>query len=423
MGHVVEKVRGDGESRCRRPNGVSRIVSALCVLGLAGSGCRPAPPAVPVLPPPEVTVAAPAATQVVDDVKFTGRAEPAEEVEVRARVGGFLTKIHFEPGTEVKAGDLLMEIDARPFAAELDRANAEISQAEARLERLNGEFTRAQPLREKGAISVDEFQKIVGDRAEATATVKAAQAKAANAKLNLDDCRITAPLGGRIGDRLVDQGNLVTGGQGGATLLTTIVAVDPVAVGFDIDENTLQRLQQAVREGKLEETKDKQIPVEAGLAIHGAAYPISGFIRFFNNRVDPRTGTIRLKAEFPNPQPPVGGRILVPGMFTRVRLPLGKPRDAWVVPEAALGSDLGRRFLYLVDSQDSAQRFDVETGVLTEKGREILSLRAPGETTTRPLAATDRVIVDGLTRVRPGVKVAPLSATKPAASPVPPAKS
>jgi RND family efflux transporter MFP subunit len=239
--------------------------------------------------------------------------------------------------------------------------------------------------------------------------VLAAKAKVSGEKLNLEWSKIYAPIGGTIGDRLVDVGNLVTGGQASTTLLTTIVAVDPMDVSFDLDENTLQRLEQAVRDGRIK-VDAGNIPVEMGLPIHNSGYPLKGNIKFFNNQVDPKTGTIRVKAEFPNPKPPVGNRVLVPGMFVRLRVPIGDPRKELLVPESALGTDQGRRFLYTVNDKNVAIRLEATIGALQDGLRVIQDVQVPGDPKPRALRPDERVIVNGLLRVRAGITVDPKTA-------------
>jgi RND family efflux transporter MFP subunit len=333
---------------------------------------------------------------------------PLEQVELRARVSGYLKKILFQPGAEVKKGDLLFEIDPRPYKAALDQAEAAVKQTEARVKRLNSEFARAESLLSKKAISREEYDKIAGDLAETVAMVESAKASVESAQLDYQFTKITAPISGQIGDRLVDVGNLVVGGQGNTTHLTSIVAMDPMYVAVDIDENTMQRVQQAVRDGRIVlKSKDKEIPIEMGLPINKSAYPFKGAIDFFNNRIDPKTGTIKMKAVFPNPKPEVGSRILTPGMFVRVRIPLGEPKKSLMVPESALGTDQGSRFLYVVNDKNQAVRLEATVGVLIDGLRVIEQVQGANDTKARDLRPDERVIVKGLQRVRPGMTVDP----------------
>jgi len=383
----------------------TRISLPMFLSVLAPIGCAPAPETAPAMPAPEVTVAAPQSLEIRDYEFFTGRVETTSEVEIRARVRGHLTKLNFQPGAEVAADSVLAEVDARPYQAEVDRAKAQVAEAQARLTRLEGTFQRLAAAREKNAVSEEDFQKSQGERNEAAAAVELAKAAETLAQLNLDYCSVKSPIAGRVGDRLVDEGNLINDGLQGATLLTRVVAVDPMQVAFDMDENTLQRLQQAVRDGKLKSQDELAVPVEIGLPIHNGQYPVAGTLRFVDNKVDSKTGTIRLKAECPNPKPENGGRLLTPGMFVRLRIPIGDPRTAMMVPESALGSDQGTRYLFVVGEDNKATRLNVQAGLQQGDLREILSVQIPGKTESRSLQTTDRVIVRGLQRVRSGAEV------------------
>ncbi|MFO0249971.1 MAG: efflux RND transporter periplasmic adaptor subunit [Planctomyces sp.] len=385
----------------------TRLLSRAVWLLVACLGCSNPESAAPAKPPvPEVTVAVPQSLEVQDYQYFTGRVEPNERVDVRARVSGHLTSGPFRPGSEIAAGDILAEVDKRPFEAELARVQAQLAEAEARAARTQGTFERITAAREKGAASEEEFRKALGDRDESAAAVQLVKAALSLAQLNLDYCTLRSPIAGRIGDRLVDAGNLVTGGPTGATLLTTVVSVDPLQVAFDMDENTLQRLQQAMRDGRLPSPQELSVPVQAGLAIHQGDYPLSGTVKFLNNQVDPSTGTIRLKAEFQNPKLDPGGRVLAVGMFVRVRVPIGPLRSAVLVPESALASEQGQRYLFIVDDQQTARRLNVEPGLQLNGLREIARAWTPGSSDNRGLLSTDRVIVKGLQRVRNGAAVA-----------------
>jgi len=378
---------------------------------LIGCGASDAVAPAPVIP--EVTVATPVSRDLVDFEKFTGRVDAKEKIEVRARVSGYLVKVHFQPGAEVAKDDLLVEIDPVPFETDLNRTTAAVAQAQAKLTRLDSTFKRIEAARAKGASSEEELQTAAGETAEAAAALDIAKANQKTAEINLGYCQLKAPIAGKIGDRLMDEGNFVTGGPSGAfnsTLLSTIVAVDPISVVFDMDENTLLRLQQAIRDGKLESPEENVIPVEVGLPIHKQEYPLKGTVQFINNQVDSKTGTILIKAEVPNPKPDKGARVLTPGMFARVRIPLGRPRTALMVPESALGSDQGSRYLFVVNGEKKAVRLSAEVGLLDGDMREIVSVKASGDAQSRPLNADEQVIVLGIQRVRSGIEVDPKTA-------------
>lgn len=387
---------------CRR-----LLLCCVPVLLLQAGGCAPSAPSVAAKAPiPEVTVAVPQLQDVQDFQYFTGRAEPRERVELRARVSGHLTSVPFQPGSEVAIGDVIAEIDKRPFEAELQRVLAQQAEAEARAARTQGTFERISAAREKGASSEEEFRKALGDRDEAAAALQLVKASVTLAQLNLEYCTVKSPIAGRVGDRLVDAGNLVAGGPAGSTLLTTVVSVDPLQIAFEMDENSLQRLQLAMRKGELPSPKELNVPVQAGLAIDNGDYPLSGTVRFLNNEVNPATGTIRLKAEFANPKQDPGGRVLAAGMFVRVRVPIGPLRPALLVPESALASEQGQRYLFVVDESKAAVRLNIEAGLQVGNQREIRRAWIPGRPENRGLQVTDRVIVRGLQRVRAGAEVA-----------------
>jgi len=376
---------------------------------LVQPGCQPTEMVAPQSLIPEVTVAAPVTRDLVDFEKFTGRINPKEQIDVRARVSGYLVKVHFQPGTEVAKDDLLVEIDPVPFETDLSRATAAVAQAQAKLTRLDSTFKRIEAARAKGASSEEELQTAAGETAEAAASLDVAKANQKAAEINLGYCQLRAPISGRIGDRLMDEGNFVTGGPSGAfnsTLLSTIVSVDPVSAVFDMDENTLLRLQQAIRDGKLESPEENVIPVEVGLPIHKQDYPLKGTVQFINNQVDSKTGTIVIKADLPNPKPETGGRVLTPGMFARIRIPIGRPRTALMVPEAALGSDQGSRYLFVVNAENKAMRLSAEVGLLDGDLREIVAVKAAGESASRSLKADEQIVVRGIQRVRSGIEVA-----------------
>ncbi len=387
-----------------RPPAVPVAFAGLLVLWCSGCGPEAASPVAVVIP--EVTVSSPETSQLREYLYFTGRAVPAERVEIRARVSGHLTKVQFEPGREVAAGELLAEIDPRPFQADLDRAKAQLTEAQARATRTEGTFQRLSAAREKGAVSEEEFQRALGDRNEAAAAVELARAAESLAALNLEYSTITSPLAGVIGDRLVDAGNLISGGLQGASLLTTVVAVDPILVAFEMDELTLQRLQESIRSGRLiMQPGGLAVPVQIGLPIHNGDYPLEGLLKFVNNTVDPQTGTILMKAECQNPKPASGARQLTPGMFVRLRIAVGEAYDAQLVPESALGSEQGTRYLFVVGEGDKAMRLNVEPGLQRGEQREIRAVWQPGKSERRSLTSADRVIVRGLQRVRSGVTV------------------
>jgi RND family efflux transporter MFP subunit len=420
-------------------NGIVRaaVLGGFVVILVGFAGCGSGKQEKAELPPPMVTVAPPIERTVTRYETATGRVQAIDSVEIRARVSGYLKVISFQPGREVKKGDPLFTIDPEPFQADLAKAKASVEVAEADLKAAEAESTRSEAKlvtnkktydREQEAFVKGVGSEMVRDVAkgayeEANASALGAKAKiklskakidegkasAHTAELNLGYCTITAPISGIVGDRLVTEGNLVTANS---TLLTTVVSVDKMDVGFDVDENTLQRIQQAVREGKIKVNAPGEIPAEAGISIHGAGYPLNGKINFSDNQFDQKTGTIRMKARFDNAKPAVGQRLLAVGMYARIRVPIGEPVKAMLVPDSAFGSDQGIKFLYLIGPENKAIRMDAKIGLLEGDMRVVESVDVPGEGKPRPLTPSDQVIISGLQRVRAGMIVDPKQAKK-----------
>src|SRR5262245_33263192 len=329
----------------------SKLIAWCTVAACAAvGGCTSSQPSAPPPEPPMVTVAKPDQSDVVDNVDYTGRTDAVESVDIRARVNGYLDQIKFKAGADVKAGDLLFVIDQRPYKAELDRVQGQIKLAEAKHKYAVAEVKRNEPLVKTGVTTQSEFDKIVAARDEAAAAIEATTAASESAKLNLKFCEIHSPITGRISRNYITSGNLVTAD---ATLLTTIVSQDPMYVYFDIDEPTILRIQQLIREGKFPSARQtSQVPISVGLANEPGQFPHAGTIEFVDNRVDPGTGTLKVRGILPNPQLPSGDRVFAAGMFVRVRVPLGEPRRQLLVTERALGSDQGQKYLYVVAKQD-----------------------------------------------------------------------
>jgi len=373
------------------------------------SGCsKPETKAAP--PPPQVVfVSHPTVDEVSDYEDFTGRTDAIYSVEVRARVTGYLEKFHFKDGDDVKEGAPLFDIDDRPYKAEMNRSEAALAQSEARLKRLETDFRRISALYNRGNASREEYDKIVGDRSEGEAAVGIARAQYDLAKLNVGYTKITAPISGRLSRRLVDPGNLV---QADTTPLTTIVSLDPLYVYFDVDERTLLRIRRLVREGKIKSRREAEVPVMVALSDE-TDYPHRGTIDFSENRVDPGTGTLRVRAKIDNPAPYY---LLSPGLFVRVRLPVGDPHRSTLVAEKALGSEQGEKYLYVVNDKvvdgkpvvvngkpvKVAEKVRVKVGRLDGDRRVI-----DGVLDNRKLGPDDWIVVEGLQRVRPGAEVNP----------------
>lgn len=362
----------------------------LVLIALAAAGCAPnggeaskAPPP----KPPEVIVSLPVRKVVTDYEDTTGRLEAVKTVDVRARVTGYLEKVHFKEGAEVKENEVLFEIDARTYQAELARNEAAVLQAEAHLNRLKADYLRASTLRARNAIGREEFDKVSGDRDEAVAALEVARAARDVAKQNVNYTKVRALISGYISRHYIDAGNLVKADD---TLLTTIVSQNPMYAYFDVDERTFLRMTRLSQAGKMPASATG-LKVMIGLADE-EGFPHQGTVDFVDNRLDTSTGTLHMRAVFPNP-----GRMLTPGLFVRIRVPIGSPAPVIMVPEEALATDQGRKFLYVLDSDDKATYRPVKVGKLFEGWRVI----------TEGLKEGERVIVDGLQRVRPGVPVTP----------------
>jgi RND family efflux transporter MFP subunit len=339
-------------------------------------------------PPAEVQVSIPIIDDVTDYEEFPGRTEPVYSIDVRARVTGHLLKTHFKDGAEVKQGDLLFEIDPRIYKADLASAEANLVQARARFDRLTSDFSRARELLIKKAIGQEEYDKISGDRAEASAAAGKALADRDRAQQMLNYTQIRSDIDGRISRRYIDPGNLVKADD---TVLTTIVSLEPMYVYFDVDERATLRVKQLAREGKLDMSPEAKQPMFVGLADE-RGFPRKGLIDFLDNRIDPDTGTWRVRGVFDN-----ADRSLTSGLFVRVHLPIGNPYRALLVAEQALGADQGERFVYIVGEDDKARYQRVEVGRLQRGRRVITAGIKPGE----------QVVVSGLQRVRRGAKVHP----------------
>ncbi|MCK4873560.1 MAG: efflux RND transporter periplasmic adaptor subunit [Phycisphaerales bacterium] len=339
-------------------------------------------------PPPTVTVQTPTVRSVTTSIEFTGRTAAVETVEIRARVTGFLKSVDFEPSLIVNAGDLLFTIEPEPFEATVAAARAQLASREAELHLAEVTIQKAKRAFDKGAVTDLEMAEYEAKREVAAAAVQGAQAAVETAEIDLGYTQIRAPITGRISRNLVSVGNLVTAGE--STLLTTIVLDDPIHAYFAVDERTVLRVlkQRPHNPGAPNSPTEERRTVFVQLS-DGSEYPEPGFIDFGENRVDPTTGTLEVRAEFANPN-----GILYPGMFARIRLP--KPTvESILVPEIALQRDLGGPFLTLVNDQDIVERRYVELGDAVGTDRVILTGLEPA----------DRVIVNGLQKARPGKPV------------------
>jgi RND family efflux transporter MFP subunit len=385
-------------SQPRRP-----CLLAICWLGAVSLfllGCGRPPPTLAELPPPEVSVTRPTRQEVVDTVEFTGNIEAVQEVEIKARVSGFVTAIHFIDGQDVSEGDLLFTIDQRPYAIARDSAAAEMAKQQAILAEQKNEVVRKEKLLPKGAVTQEEYEIAVAQRDATAAMLAAATAQREQADLDLEFCQVTSPVTGRVSRRFVEVGDLVAGTDATATTLTAVASIDPVYVTFDTDERSLILARQRALE-KIGDTgeaapewrdiRELEIPVDVQL-VTDEGFPHQGLLDFVDIAVLEGTGTVRCRAVLPNPD-----RLMMSGMFARVRLPFGDPRSALLIPERAIGSDQGNKFVFVVDGQDLVEQREVSLGFLRD-GMRVLEAG---------LEDDDRVITSGLNRVRPGITVRP----------------
>jgi RND family efflux transporter MFP subunit len=371
-----------------------RVSTAAVLIGLApvlaacGQSQQQAAP-----PPPQVTVAKPLKRTLVDQDEYVGRFVPIDVVEVRARVSGYLDQVHFQDGQIVKQGDLLFTIDKRPFQNTLDQARANLETAKSNVVFTQADLTRGQQLLRDRTISEQIFEQRSQAFRNAQSAVAASEAMVRQAELDLEFTELRAPITGRIGDRRVTTGNLVTGGTGGSTtLLAVIVSTDPIRLEFTFDEASLLRYERLARDGRTDVTgRSGSAPVRLKL-IDEKDFSHYGRMEFIDNVIDRSTGTIRGRAQFAN-----ADGLFTPGMFARVQVPASAPYEALMVPDAAIGTEQVRKFVYIIDKENIARQRFVALGQAVDDLRVIKD----------GLSADDRVVVNGLMRVRPGQKVSP----------------
>jgi len=342
-------------------------------------------------PPPVVSVVQPVEREVVEWDEYIGRLESPATVEIRARVSGYLDKVHFKEGKPVKKGDLLVTIDPRPYQAEFDRADAEYERTQSQAELAKNDFERAKRLILTKAISDEDLDTKAKNYSTILAAVRSAKAAADLARLNLGFTEIRAPIDGRISSALITEGNLVSGGVSGAgaSLLTTLVSLDPLYCYGSADERAILKYIRLSREGKRDSARDFDIPAEMQLADE-TGFPHKGHMDFVDNRVDPNTGTLRARGVFPNPD-----HSLSPGFFARLRIPGSGKYPALLIPDRALGSDQAQKFVYVVNSEKKVEFRPVKIGPMIDGLRVVKEGLKPGQ----------QIIAEGLLRVRPGIVV------------------
>ena len=379
-------------ARNRRLAVATATATALAALALGAFGLRhatsqaaapeAAPPAVP------VSVAAVEEKEVTLWDEFSGRLEAVERVDVRSRVAGAVQSVHFTEGALVKAGDLLVTIDPAPYAAEVDRAQAQVVAAQARLAHATSEAERAQRLWEDKAIAQRELDERVNGRREAEANLRAAEAALTLARLDLGYTQVRAPVSGRVGKLEITAGNLVAAGPG-APVLTTLVSVNPIYASFDADESVVAK---ALREVPSTGARPAVERIPVAIETTDGGKPLMGRLQLIDNQVNAKSGTVRVRAVFDNRD----GRLLA-GQFVRVRMGSARPQDAVLVSERAVGTDQSKRFVLVVGADNKAVYREVTLGPAIDGLRVVTAGLKPGE----------QIVVNGLQRVRPGATVAP----------------
>jgi len=368
---------------------VTAIVAALASVVMLESGPAKATPS-PAVQAMPVSVAKVEQSDVATWNEFSGRLEAVERVDIRSRVAGTVQAVHFREGALVKAGDLLLTIDPAPYQADVDRAEAQVLAAQARLTNAKANYARSKQLLEDHAISQREYDDALNAQSEADANLRAAQAQAQSAKLSLGYTQVRAPVSGRVGKLEITTGNLVAAGPG-APVLTTLVSVSPIYASFDADEQVVARALRELPPGASARAQIDKIPVQMG-TVADAATPIAGHLQLVDNQVDARSGTVRVRAVFDN-----ADGSLMPGQFAHLRMGQVKADPALLINERAVGTDQSKKFVMVVGADDKAQYREVTLGANVDGLRIVTSGLKPGE----------RIVVNGLQRVRPGALVAP----------------
>jgi len=367
-----------------------RIVPLVSLLLIANAltGCDNKPAAGSAPPLPTVTVAQPLKKSITEWDEYTGRFTALETVEIRARVSGFIDSVHFQEGQIVKKDDLLFVIDQRPYQIAVEQAKADIERAQAKLDIATQDVNRATPLIQNQTLTVREFDTRKSIERDASGQLASANAALKQAELNLEWTEVRAPIAGRISDKRVDAGNLITGGQTGATLLSVIVSIDPIHFVFDGSEADFLHYLRLAAAGTRPSSRDAPNPVAVRLADE-TDFTHMGRMDFVDNAINPKTGTIRGRAVFDNKD-----GFLTPGFFGRLRL-FGGTHDALLIPDGAIASDQASKIVFTVADDGTVSTKRVELGPIIDGLRVVRSGLAP----------TDRIVIDGLPRARPGQKV------------------
>ena len=364
-------------------------VTACALLLLGGCGKSGGGQSAP--PPPQVTVAQVLQKNVKEWDEFTGRLQAVETVEIRPRVSGYIDKVAFTEGSQVKRGDLLFIIDPRPYKAEYDRAASDVKRFKTALELARIELVRVQRLKDSGAVSEEELDERKSTVAQGEANVAGAEAALETASLNLSFTRVTSPIDGRVSRAEVTRGNLVTGGINGGTLLSSVVSMDPIYLYFDGDEQTYLKYTQMARTGERPSSRNAPNPVQVGLA-NEEGFPHAGTMDFVDNQLNPQTGTIRARAVLPNKD-----GFFTPGLFARVQLLGSGEHPAILIEDRAVNTDQSQKYVLLLGANNQIEYRAVKLGRVIDGLRVVNSGLKPG----------DVIVVNGAQRVHPGVTVTP----------------
>lgn len=364
-------------------------VTACAVMLMSGCGKPGGGQSAP--PPPQVTVAQVLEKKVKEWDEFTGRLQAVETVEIRPRVSGYIDKVAFTEGSQVKRGDLLFIIDPRPYKAEYDRAASDVKRYKTALDLARIELVRVQRLKDSGAVSEEELDERKSTVAQGDANVAGAEAALETASLNLGFTRVTSPIDGRVSRAEVTRGNLVTGGINGGTLLSSVVSMDPIYIYFDGDEQTYLKYTQMARTGERPSSRNAPNPVQVGLA-NEEGFPHAGTMDFVDNQLNPQTGTIRARAVLPNKD-----GFFTPGLFARVQLLGSGEHPAILIEDRAVNTDQSQKYVLLLGANNQIEYRGVKLGRVIDGLRVVNS----------GLKAGDVIVVNGAQRVHPGVTVTP----------------
>lgn len=378
----------------RTPND-NALPALLALILVSLQGCAPEQPKPVDAPPPDVTIQKPLSKNVQESYEFVGRTESPDFVEIRARVTGYLTKIYFDDGQEVEKDQLLFEIDRRPYEYALRSAEARLEQANAQLKLADLNLNRNRTLIATNAVSQQDLDESIQQQANSVAEIRSAQASIDQARLDLDFCMIKAPIAGRIGQANIAVGNLISMNQLNAPPLATIASMDPMHVSFDADELAVLRFREYRRRQGLnvdfKNVKDLNQKVLVALS-NETEFRHEGLLDFIDNQIRPSTGTLLVRAAIPN-----GDRYFAPGFFVKVRIPFGDEQPSILIPERAVLSDQSLQYVLVVGEDNVVSRRDVELGATEDRMRVVKT----------GIDANDRVIVNGIQRARPGMKVNP----------------